>query len=76
MQNVIDSQPTILTLRFLIMKEIMFKIATLSRDSREFVSERLALIKKERTMTVRMDLFNLKPRPRHLKNSWIPHCMT
>lgn len=65
-----------MVLKCLIMKEIMFKIATLSRDSREFVGERLPLIKKERIMTVRMDYHTLKPRPKGFKTSWIPNCMT
>lgn len=52
----IESQPTIAVLRYLIMKEIIFKIATLNKDSRDFVAERLPLIKKDRVMTIRLDL--------------------
>ena len=37
MQHVIDSTATIFVMRYLIMKEIIFKIAPLSRDNREFV---------------------------------------
>jgi len=76
MQHVIESQPAVAVLRYLIMKEIMFKVAMLCKESREFVAERLHLVKKDRIMTVRMDIFNLKPRPKHLKSTWIPMCMT
>ncbi|TNV84273.1 hypothetical protein FGO68_gene17556 [Halteria grandinella] len=76
MQHVIDSQPAVFVLRYLIMKEIMFKIATLNKDSREFVATRLPHVKKDRVMTVRMDYFTLKPRPKGFKTSWIPNCMT
>jgi hypothetical protein len=55
MQQVIDSTPTIFVMRYLIMKEIIFKIATLSRESREFVQDRFSLVKKERIMTFRID---------------------
>jgi hypothetical protein len=76
MHQAIESQPAVMVMRYLIMKEIMFKVATLNRESRDFVGERLHLVKAERIMTLRMDIYNLRPRPRHIKNSWIPLCMT
>lgn len=57
----------------MLLKEVILKLATLSKEDREFIAERLDYIRKERVMTIRMDLFNLKPRPR--KDFWIPKCM-
>jgi hypothetical protein len=79
MQHVIDSTPAIFTMRFLIMKELIFKIATLSTHSREFVRDRLNYIKKERIMTFRIDSHHIPVIPRHFRkatNLWIPTLIT
>jgi hypothetical protein len=48
-------------------------MSSLSKDDREFIGERLDYIRKDRVMTIRMDIFNPRPRPR--KDYWIPKCM-
>ncbi len=76
MQHILESQPTVLIMRYLIMREILFKLGTLCKDSREFVASRLSLIKPQRCMTFRVDIHNLPPRPKSLKNCWLPMMMT
>jgi hypothetical protein len=50
----------------------MFKMSGLSKEDREIISERMEFIKKDRLMTIRMDVNNLKPKPR--REYWLPLC--
>jgi hypothetical protein len=60
------------------MKEIIFKMATLNRETREFIAERIAIIKKDRIMTIRLD-YHVEIPARKYKAmrsyTWIPACI-
>lgn len=73
MNTKLESHPSLLVLRYLLFKEVIFKMASLSKEDREFIGDRFELIKKDRLMTVRMDVLNLRPRPK-MKHFWIPKC--
>eukprot|EP00347_Sterkiella_histriomuscorum_P001578 403371490 len=73
MQTRLNSTAAILILRFHILKEIIFKLSRLNKDTREFTFQRFNMIREERLMTLRFDTFQLKPKPRRLY--WIPQCM-
>ena len=51
-------------MRSMIFKEVVFKLGSLNLDTREFIRGRIDLIKKDRLMTVRMDVNNLPPKPK------------
>lgn len=65
-----------MTLRYLIMREVLFKIGTLSKDTREFVATRISLMKPQRIMTFRLDVHRLPPKPKTLKDYWLPGLMS
>jgi hypothetical protein len=58
------------------MREMFFKIASLNRESREFVGSRLSLVKPQRSMTFRLDVHRLPPKPKNLGQTWLPGLMT
>ena len=49
-------------------------MAVLDKSTREFVAERLPMLKKDRLMTIRMDIQNKKTLPK-LRRFWIPYNM-
>ena len=61
--------------KYLLLKEIVFKMAVLNKDTRDLVADRLPLLRKERVMTLRMDYLALQPLPR-LKKHWLPSLVT
>ncbi|CDW75138.1 UNKNOWN [Stylonychia lemnae] len=73
MQFKVDSTPAIVILKYHILKEIIFKLSRLNRDTRQFIQEEFKYIRPDRLITLRFDFYNLRPKPR--KIIWIAACM-